>query len=327
MSFRYPILLVVAVLLTGAAVAGYVVLQRRRTAALTAAGLTAGGLGAATRRAALRRHLPYAFLLAALPLLLVGLARPEATVSVPRVAGTVVLVFDASNSMAANDLKPTRLAAAQAAATKFVSAQPSTIDVGVVVFGDQALMTQSPTDDHDLVRAAIKRVGGTGGTSLGQAIVASLSTITGKPVSLPKDPTAAAPSIGYWPSATIVLFSDGQETDDSNVDAAAALAAGAGVHIQTVGVGTTQGTTVKVGGYQLATALDEAALTNIAATTGGAYHRAPDAASLAKATGSIDLRLTRKKEPLELTAPFAGVALLLLAAGAVLMTRWHGRIV
>lgn len=325
MSFDYPAVLAVAALVTAVAVTLYVLLQRRRTAALAAAGL---GLEVASRRAAVRRHLPYVVLLAALPLLLVGLARPQATVNVPRVAGTVVLVFDASNSMGADDLKPTRLAAARAAATKFVRAQPDSIDVGVVVFGDQALMTQAPTDDHDLALAAIKRVGGTGGTSLGQAILASLSTITGKPVSLPKDPaTAPAPALGYWPSATIVLFSDGEDTDDSNLEAVAELAAGAGIRIQTVGVGTTEGATVKVDGYQLATALDEQALTTIATATGGAYHQAQDADSLTTATRSIDLRLTTKKEPLELTAPFAGVALFLLAAGAMLMASWHGRIV
>ena len=326
MSVRYPLVLLAAVLLTAAAIAGYVRLQRRRTAVLTAAGLAGSG---PPRRAAVRRHLPHALMLAALPVLLAGLARPETTVVVPRVSGTVMLVFDASNSMQADDLQPTRLAAAQAAASSFVKAQPSSIDVGVVVFGDQALTTQEPTDDHDLALAAIKRVGGTGGTSLGQAILASLGTITGEPVSLPADPAASPPprDLGYWPSATIVLFSDGEETGGADVRAAAELAATAGVRIQTVGVGTPQGTTVAVDGFQLATALDEAQLTLIAETTGGSYHRAQDADDLAGATRGIDLRLTTEEEPLELTAPAAGVALLLLVIGALLMTRWHGRIV
>ncbi|GAA0251422.1 VWA domain-containing protein [Cryptosporangium japonicum] len=321
MSLHYPLVLVAAVLLTGAAVAAYVVLQRRRTAALAAA-----GLAGPSKRAAVRRHLPYALLLAALPLLLVGLARPEATVVVPRVAGTVMLVFDASNSMKADDLEPSRLAAAQRAASTFVEAQPSSVDIGVVVFGDQALTTQEPTDDRATALAAIKRVGGTGGTSLGQAILASLGTITGKPVALPAE-GAPPPDLGYWPSATIVLFSDGEETGGADVQAAADLAATAGVRIQTVGVGTAQGTTVAVEGYQLATALDEEQLTAIAKTTGGSYHRAADADDLSEAAGQIDLRLTSKREPLELTAPVAGAALVFLLLGALLMTRWHGRIV
>ncbi|AGZ44768.1 VWA domain-containing protein [Actinoplanes friuliensis] len=325
MTFLYPLVLVAAALVTAAVIAGYVVLQRRRTAALTAAGfgvLTAGG----SRRAGLRRHLPYVLLLAALPILLVGLARPQAEIAVPRVSGTVVLAFDVSNSMSANDVTPTRLAAAQSAATGFVEEQPDTVDVGVLVFGEQALLTQAPTDDHAAALAAIGRLSASGGTSLGQGILVALGTITGKPVSLPAE-GAAPPDLGYWPSATIVVFSDGQETGGPDVEAAAELAAAAGVRIQTVGIGTAQGATVEVDGYQLGTALDETLLTAVAQTTGGAYHPAGDAAALADTTRSIDLRLTTEKEPVELTAPFAGAALLLLLAGALLSLRWHGRIV
>ncbi|GLY05546.1 MULTISPECIES: VWA domain-containing protein [Actinoplanes] len=320
MTFLHPSVLALAALLTGAAVYGYVALQRRRRAALVAAGfgtLAGGGV---------RRHLPYALLLAALPVLLVGLARPQAEVAVPRVSGTVLLAFDISNSMAATDVTPSRLGAAQAAATTFVQEQPDTVDVGVLVFGDQALLTQAPTADHDVAAAAINRAAAGGGTSLGQAILVGLGTITGKPVSLPEDGAAPA-DLGYWPSATMVIFSDGQDTGGPDAQAAAELAASAGVRIQTVGVGTTQGATVEVDGFQLGTALDETLLTSVAQVTGGSYLAAGDAATLTDTTTSIDLRLTTEKEPLELTAPFAAAALLLLTIGGLLGTRWHGRIV
>jgi Ca-activated chloride channel family protein len=322
-SFHYPLVLAAAVLVTAAAIAGYVALQRRRTAALARFGALA-----VSRRAAVRRHLPYAILLAALPVLLVGLARPRAELSVPHVAGTAVLAFDVSNSMSASDVTPSRLAAAKSAATGFVEEQPDTVDVGVLAFGDQALLTQAPTDDHGLAIAAIRRLSASGGTSLGQAILVALGTITGKPVSLPA--AGAAPTtgaLGYWPSATIVVFSDGQQTGGPDAVAAAELAAAAGVRIQTVGVGTLKGATVEVDGYQLGTQLDETLLTTVANTTGGAYHRAGDADTLADTTRSINLRLTTRKEPVELTAPVAGAALLLLMLGALLGLRWHGRIV
>lgn len=325
MTFLYPAVIAVAVVVTAAAIAGYVVLQRRRSAALAAAGF--GALTEGSRRAAVRRHLPYALLLAALPVLLLGLARPEAQVAVPRVAGTVLLAFDVSNSMGATDVSPTRLAAAQAAAASFVEEQPETVDVGVLLFGNQALLTQAPTDDHAAALAAINRLTVSGGTSLGQAVLVGLGTITGKPVALPAEGTAPPDDLGFWPSATIVIFSDGQETGGPDVAAAAELAAAAGVRIQTIGVGTAGGATVEVDGYQLGTALDETLLTSIAQTTGGAYHRATDAAALADTTSSIDLRLTTRKEPIEMTAPFAAAALLLLTLGALLGIRWHGRII
>ncbi|XVU26680.1 VWA domain-containing protein [Actinoplanes sp. CA-054009] len=326
MSFLHPLILIAALVVTAAAVAGYVALQRRRTAALRAAGFGALA-GGTSRRAAIRRHLPYALILLALPILLVGLARPQAELSVPRVSGTVLLAFDVSNSMRATDVSPSRLGAAQQAAKDFVEDQPDTVDVGVLVFGDQALLTQAPTDDHGAAVAAIGRLSASGGTSLGQAILVGLGTITGKPVALPPDDGSPAPDLGYWPSATIVVFSDGQETGGPDVEAAAELAAAAGVRVQTVGVGTAKGATVEVDGFQLGTQLDERTLTTISQVTGGSYHPAGDAAAVSDTTKSIDLRLTAKKEPVELTGPFAGAALLLLMLGALLGTRWHGRIV
>ncbi|MBW6436079.1 VWA domain-containing protein [Actinoplanes hulinensis] len=317
MTFLYPAVIAVAVLLSVAAVAGYVALAKRRSAALEAAGFK--GLGK-------RRHLPYALILAALPVMLIGLARPQAEVAVPRVAGTVLLAFDISNSMSAGDVAPSRLAAAQQAAKGFVEDQPDTVDVGVLVFGSEALLTQAPTDDHAAAVAAIERVSPSGGTSLGKAILVALGAITGKPVSLPEQ-NSAAPDLGYWPSATIVVFSDGEETGGPDVQAAAELAAAAGVRIQTVGVGTAKGGTVEVDGFQLATALDETLLTAVAQVTGGTYHAAGDAGALAASTGSIDLRLTTEKEPIELTAPFAAAALLLLTLGGLLGVRRHGRII
>ena len=327
MTFLNPFVLAVAVPVTAAAIGWYVVLHRRRAAALAAAGLGAPAR-AGPRRAAVRRHLPYALLFTALPILLVGLARPEAQVAVPRVAGTVVLAFDISNSMSADDVAPTRLAAAQSAAVGFVEQQPDTVDVGVVVFGDQALLTQAPTDDHTAAIAAIRRLSPSGGTSLGQAILVALGTITGKPVSLPREgETATTNALGYWPSATIVVFSDGQNTGGPDAEAAAELAAAAGVRIQAVGVGTVEGATVEVDGFQLGTALDESLLTTVAQITGGAYRPAGDADALADTTKSIDLRLTTKREPVELTAPLAGAAMLLLLLGGLLGLHWHGRIV
>jgi Ca-activated chloride channel family protein len=326
MSVRYPIVIVLAVLLTAAAVTAYVLLQRRRGAALAASGL--GSLaGGGSRRAALRRHLPYALLLAAFPVLLVGLARPSAELRVPKVGGTVILAFDVSNSMKATDVNPSRLAAAQAAAAGFVRDQPSGVDVGVLVFGDTALLTQAPTGDHEAAVAAVNRAEAGGGTSLGQAILVALGTITGRTVTLPKDGQAPSTSaLGYHPSATIVMFSDGQDTGGPDAEAASEVAAAAGVRIQTVGVGTAQGATVEVNGYQLGTALDASELTTVARTSGGAYHPAGDADAVDAVTRSIDLRLTTRREPVELTGPFAGAALVLLTLGGLLGIRWHGRI-
>ena len=332
MSFQYPVMLVVAVAVGVGLVAAHRWLQRQRTSALAAAGLTtATSTPSSARpklgRAGFRRQLPPMLFLAALTLLLLALARPQATVPVPHVAGTVILAFDVSNSMAAEDIEPSRLAAAQSAAVSFVEAQPDTVDIGVIAFGQGALTTQLPTDDHEGTIAAINRLTVAGGTSLGQAILASLTAIVGQTVSLP-DPSSEAPppDLGYWGSATIVLLSDGEDTGGPDAVAAAELAAAAGVHIETIGVGTVEGTTIEVDGYQLATALNEELLTQVAESTSGSYHRAEDAQALGGIYRSLDLRITTQDELVELTGVAVGIAVLLLTIGGLLMINWFGRI-
>jgi Ca-activated chloride channel homolog len=342
MSFQYPLMIAVAAVAGVGLGTAYVFLQRRRTRVLAAAGLTGVSARserseprsreqtpavAAPGRASVRRQLPPLLFLAALILLLFAVARPQAMVSVPRVAGTVILAFDVSNSMTATDVAPTRLAAAQAAASGFVRAQPDTVDIGVVAFDQGAVTTQPPGKSHEEAIAAINRLHTAGGTSLGQAILASLTTIVGHPVALP-DPNSPTPSssLGYWGSATIVLLSDGEDTGGPDAVAAAELASNAGVHIDTIGIGTVAGTTIEVDGYQLVTTLDEDLLTQIAQTTAGTYHRAGDTRALDDIYRSLDLRLTTKAEFVELTGAAAGLAVLLLTVGGLLMITWFGRI-
>jgi Ca-activated chloride channel homolog len=322
-TFEHPLVVAVAVVAGVGLLVSYHLLQRRRAAALAAAGLQP----ARTQRPRLRRHLPPLLILAALVLLFLGVARPQATVPVPRAAGTVILAFDVSNSMGAKDVTPTRLAAAQSAATAFIREQPDTVDVGVVAFGQGALTTQLPSADHESTIAAINRLTTAGGTSLGQAILASLSAIVGQPVSLP-DPAAGEPppDLGYWRSATIVLLSDGEDTGGPDALAAAELAATAGVHIETVGVGTVEGATIEVDGYQMATALNEELLTQVAETAAGSYHRAQDAQSLGAIYDSLDLRITTEDKLVELTGAAVAIAVLLLTIGGLLMITWFGRI-
>jgi Ca-activated chloride channel family protein len=269
------------------------------------------------------------FTIAGVAVLAIAVAGPAASVPVSRASGTVILAMDVSGSMAATDVTPSRLAAAKQAALSFVTVQPDSVDVGVVAFQQGAL----PTADHATAAAAVRRLKAGGGTSLGDAILASLSAITHKTVTVGRD--GSAPNIGYWPSATIVLFSDGQDgagaASGSGTDAGAAAAASvaekAGVHIDTVGVGTTAGSTVDVDGYHLFTALNVATLKSISQATGGTYHPASDASELDGIASSIDLRLTVTNEPLPLAGAFIALALALLAAGAVLTVARSGRVV
>jgi Ca-activated chloride channel family protein len=329
MTFGSPWALVL-LLAAPAAVTAYVSSQRRRAqraAALSEQGLVATAGSPRGRR---RRHVPFALFVLALALLVVGMSQPMTTVKTPRREGTVILALDVSNSMQADDIRPTRMEAAKVAARAFVERQPREVRMGVVAFGDGAVMVQSPTDAHADVVKAIDRLTSQGGTSLGQALVASLGAIAGKPVTIDLEALAsdsAEVDIGYFGSASVVLFSDGEETSEPDPVAVAEVASVAGVRVHTIGVGTPEGAVVQVDGFSVATALDSELLEEVASVTDGSYHEAGDAKGLAEISETIDLRFKLVAEHTEVSGLFAAAGGLLLLIGALLSILWFGRVI
>jgi Ca-activated chloride channel family protein len=342
MTFDHPALLAVGLLVAAGLGWAAVTVARRRAASLASAGVAAAG----ARRA---RNGGIWLTVAGIAALGFAGAGPSVTVPVSHANGTVILAMDVSGSMSATDVPPSRLSAAKTAAQAFINAQPDSVEIGVIAFEQGGLEAAIPTADHATTLAAVGRLKTGGGTSLGSAILAALSAITHRTVTL--DQNGNAPGVGYWPSATIVMFSDGQDggaalasgggTGDAgagagagagaagtgDTDAAAAVAEKAGVHVDTVGVGTTAGTTVDVDGYHLFTALDEATLKSISQATGGSYHPASNARELNGIASSINLRLTVTNQPLPLAGAVIALALLLLAGGAALTLARTGRVI
>ena len=329
MTFRSPWMLGL-LLLVPALVAAYVRARRRR--AERAARLAEQGLvtSSSTSHLGARRHVPFGLFAAALTLLLIGIARPMTTVKTPRQEGTVILALDVSNSMRADDVTPTRIEAAKEAARAFVERQPPAVRIGVVAFGDGAVVVRTPTNAHADVLGAIDRLTSEGGTSLGQALVTSLTAIAGKPVTIDPDALAsdsAQVDIGYFGSATVVLLSDGEETSRPDPVSVAEVASVAGIRVHTIGVGTPAGTVVQVDGFSVATALDSELLEEVATVTGGTYHGADGAEGLKAISESIDLRFKLVSEHTEVTGLFSAAGILLLMAGALLSVLWFGRVV
>jgi Ca-activated chloride channel family protein len=276
-------------------------LRLARRAELAAMGLVAPG--AMSR--GWRRHVPVALLLAAVTLLLVALARPNATVPRPRREGTVILAFDVSASMAATDLEPTRMAAAKSAAKAFVERQPATVRVGVVAFSGSGVVTQQATIDRAPVIQAIDRLAPDGATALARGLQTSLTAITGKTVQLaePNESLeAAGQDLGYHGSAAVILLSDGENTDEADPIDVAELASSA-------------------------TSLDEPMLRAIADTTDARYFAAADEQELAEVYGSIDLDWKVESEHVEITAVLSAAAGLLVLIAAALSLLWFGRAV
>jgi Ca-activated chloride channel homolog len=277
-----------------------------------------------------RRHIPPALFAAGLALLVVGLARPQAVVSMPRIAGTVMIAFDVSGSMAAEDAEPSRMEAAKTLARAFVEQQPPGVRIGVTAFSDGGLTVQAPTESRDDLLAAIERVSPQRGTSLGQGILAALTAIAaehGEAPPLAGDENAAPTAVpsGTWAPAAIVLFSDGENTAPPDPFEVAELAAERGVRIHTVGVGSTNGITLQLEEFAVHTRLDEASLQQIAELTAGSYFGAERQGELGLVYQELARRLVVEPESIEITALLAGAGILLLLAGGVCSLVWFGR--
>jgi Ca-activated chloride channel family protein len=325
MSFVWPAMLAAVLLVPALVVFRLIERQRaRRTAAKY------GGFGSATPGAGAKSasgQPAWILMLCGLTLLTVAMARPQATVRLPRLKGTVVLAFDVSGSMSADDFQPTRLEAAKQAARQFVAQQPVGVQIAVVAFSDSGFSVQTPSDDRDAILAAINRLSPQRGTSLANGILLSLNTIaagreppTNYYSNATPQPTATPTPMppGQYTSAAIVLLSDGENNEQPDPLKAAQAAADRGVRIYTIGMGSAAGSLLHLNGLTIRSRLDEPTLRQLAALTGGTYYNAPSQAELRNIYENLKPELAIAPEETEITALLAGAgAVLLLAAGLV----------
>ncbi len=334
MSFIWSNLLIFLVLIPLLFVVYFRLQKRRREAAnrFGSLGLLRDARGS---KPGTSRHLPVLLLLSGIAVLILSAARPQANVTLPRMEGTVILTFDVSGSMAATDMKPTRMEAAKAAASQFVSNQPPGVSIGVVAFSDSGLTVQAPTNNHEETLATIERLVPRRGTSLANGILVALNTIAidaGDPPILKTaggngaNPQPLPSPQGWYPSAVIVLLSDGENNQDPNPMMAADMAANLGVRVYTVGIGTTAGTDITVEGFTIHSQLDESLMRSIAQDTGGNYYSAANEKELFKIYNDLKPKLTVKTQEMEITSLFAGVGMLALLIGGVLSLLWFGRV-
>ena len=257
------------------------------------------------------RLVPAVLFLAALAALVVGFARPHADVRVPRHEATVVLAMDVSFSMQANDVKPTRMIAAQRAATAFVDRVPDTYSIALVGFGSRAYVAVPPTRDRTLVRQAIANLTPGEGTAIGDA-VALAARLGSRQRSVD----------GVVPPESVLLLSDGAP-DGGRTQTAVAVKQAKALHVpvSTVLLGTASGVVEKkvTGGYtaQVRVPPSPGTLQLIARQTGGEFFRATSATALDTVYRHLATRVGHRTESREVTDLFAVGALVLLLAGGV----------
>ena len=352
MTFLWPEMLWLTLAVPVIIVAYLLVLRRKKKLALRYASLSMvqEAIGASRR---FRRHIPPLILLLALISMIVAIARPAAVVTLPYQYETVILAIDASGSMRATDVSPTRIAAAQAAARAFVADQPRSTRLAVVSFAATASVVQPPTLNREDILAALDRIQLQKGTAIGSGILVSLKIIfpdlefdlrsanprpggareaargasidaPGKGKTSPSDAKAVPP--GSYGSAAIILLTDGQTTAGPDPIEAAKRAAERGVRVFTVGIGTVSGEILGAEGWSMRVRLDEDALKTIANVTKAEYFYAGTAPDLTKIYKSLNSRLVLEKKATEVTALLAAAGAALAMLSGLLSLLWFNRI-
>ena len=293
-------------LLVAALVVAYVIAQRRR--AVNTVRFTQIEMleQIAPRRPGWRRHSVACVQLAALTIGVLAAAQPvERSTTRPRSAGQIILLFDVSLSMQADDVAPNRLEAAKQAGADFVDAVDPDIDVGLISFSGVVATEVEPTTDRARLTEAIDALQLGEGTAIGDAIAAGVHQLQRG------EATEESPG-------TLVVLSDGETTRGRPTAEGAQVAADANVPVYTIAFGTADGAITNPDTGELEPVpvkLDD--LQSAADVTGGKAYVAPSADDLANAYEDIRANLQQTTGEAvttinELTWRYALAAVLLL---------------
>ncbi len=260
------------------------------------------------------RHLPAALALAAVALLSIALARPHVTQRVPTNQASLMLVTDHSGSMAANDVQPSRLAAAVSAANTFIDQLPRTVRLGAIGFSTTPDAVQGPVANHAAARAIIDAQSAGGGTDTGDALGLALQLLRGAD---PKHPPAA-----------IVLLSDGSANAGPQPVTVARQAGRDRIPIYTVALGTPGGVLNNPDplGAPLSVPPDPQLMQQIAQVSGARAFNAQSADELSSIYKRLGSQLGTVSRQREITVVFAIAGLVALLGAAAGSVRWSGRL-
>lgn len=319
MSFDSPLSLL-ALIAVPALVGLYVLYERRRGASGARFATLALLPNLLERVPAWRRHLPVVILIVALAAMIVGVARPRATLTVAKKEATIILALDVSRSMSATDVSPSRLQAARAAASAFLTEVPEAFRIGVVAIGSNAVVALPPTQDRALARQSLATLRRSEGTALGDAI--ALAVQLGQ-----KQRTSSSESI---PTAVVVISDGANQGSRTSPEAAAARARALHIPVYTVLVGTPNGVVERTltGGFRerIRVPASPDTLRTIARTSSGEFFSAPTASRLRDVYRRLGTRLGHHKQSREISDLFAGGSAVLMLVGGALSALWFRRI-
>lgn len=313
MTLDQPLFLLLLALIPLGILAARAARSRRHKSAIRLP-TTAAIIALIPQEAAWKRVLPGALMATAVVALAVALARPQVMVDVPVERASVMLVVDASGSMRADDVAPTRLDAARSAVNTFLDEAPPQMRVGLLSFSSAVETIQSPTRDHDTVRQAAASIDAGGGTATGTAMTEALARIE------------EDRKVDQAPSA-ILLLSDGAASEGEDPIAVAREAKAKGIPISTVALGTPDGVVqLGPGGYMQPVPPDPETMAQIASVSGGQTFAATDASELSGVYEQLGSKLGTERQEKEATAAFAFAGALLLFGGLAAGVRRRGKL-
>lgn len=259
--------------------------------------------------------------------LALALARPQtgSKLRTTEVEGReVVLVVDVSNSMLAEDVTPSRIERTRYAISRLVERMKED-RLGIVAFAEEAEVLLPITGDYKMAEAMVKRLSPSliahQGTDIGEALEVALLSFT--------ETTKESKS------RVVILITDGEE-HNQRTEAAIESAVAQGVMVCAIGIGTPEGTPLKidgeliedVDGKMVVTKLGEPLLQHIAEATGGIYVRSrnenfglDDIIARLDEMESTQLTQIAFEEYDEQYQWFLGAALLLLLVEVFIMER------
>jgi Ca-activated chloride channel family protein len=295
-----------------------------------------------------RRHLPFALFLLALASLVFAMTRPVSIVTIPTDQTTILLSIDVSLSMRSQDIQPSRLEAAKAAAISFIQRQKSSTQIGLVAFAGFAELVHIPTIDQESLLASVESLTTGRRTAIGSGILRAIDAISevdqnvAPSVIDPSAPDTVVPvSPGAYVPDIIVLLTDGVSNSGPSPIEAAQQAVDRGIRIYTIGYGTDGGTLnlndirpQDGGGFgnffgggqsggRIRTGIDEATLKEIAKMSGGEYYSATSADELNTVFRSLPTYLISKHDVIEISVFFVAIGVVLAAAAIAMAMIWH----
>jgi len=276
-----------------------------------------------------QRHVVAAIQILGLVAAVIAIARPvDRSTERTKSEGRILVAFDVSLSMEADDVEPNRFESARAAARDFIDEVDDGVEVGLVSFSGNVNVEVNPTLDRSALDRGLDRLELNESTAIGEALSVSTRLLLNGVDDEEEGGDDASQRDDDIAPGVVVLLSDGETTVGRLTSEGAREAADAGVPVFTIAFGTERGTIVDpVSGERFPVPVRPADLELVAETTGGAAFEARTGTELADAYDEIQASLgdTLGEEieiVKELTWRWAMTSFLLLALAWALSLWW-----